>query len=119
MPFAVEEIPFNMHGGPCFIRDFLACLIPVRIECGTDVEARLRRRIADQVDNDFMTHERTPPPVLGNIGAHPMFNLIPFTGAWRQMTHRNAQPDLVGQPLQCCFPQPYPHPMAAAPIGGR
>ena len=46
----MEAIVFNMYFGQYFIRNFLPCLIPVRVESGTNVEACLRGRIADQVD---------------------------------------------------------------------
>jgi hypothetical protein len=42
-----------------------------------------------------------------------MLYLVPFAGAWWQVTHSDGESELVSQPLELDFPQPKPVPVAA------
>ena len=46
-----------------------------------------------------------------------MFDLVPFAGAGRKMTHRNGQSRLIGEFLQLELPQPQPPAVASAAVG--
>src|SRR4051794_1684812 len=47
-----------------------------------------------------------------------MLDPVPLAGARRQVGHRDRQPGLVGEALQLALPQPDPHAVAAAAVGG-
>ena len=48
-----------------------------------------------------------------------MLDLVPFAGAGRKVTHRNAQSRLIGEFLQLQLPQPQSPPVAATPVGSN
>src|SRR4051812_33284428 len=47
-----------------------------------------------------------------------MLDPVPLAGARWQVGHRDRQPGLVGEALQLALPQPDPHAVAAAAVGG-
>src|SRR5262249_7941701 len=67
--------------------------------------------MAYQVDDHLPTDQRPPPPVLGDVAEHAVLDLVPLTRPWREVTHGDAQPDLVCQPLQLHLPQAAPAPV--------
>ena len=62
--------------------DFDSGFVFSLIQRGANCEALLGGCVSDQIHNDCVTGERTPAPVLGDKAEQPMFNLVPFTGAW-------------------------------------
>ncbi len=46
-----------------------------------------------------------------------MLNLVPFAGAWREMTDRNGQPRFIGESLQLQFPKLQSRPIASSAVG--
>jgi hypothetical protein len=73
--------------------------------------------IADQLDYRLHCHQWLAAPVLGDERKEPMFNLVPFAGARREMTHSQCQVHLVGQLLQGGLPQLGATAVAATAVG--
>src|SRR5271157_5165376 len=40
----------------------------------------------DEIDNDLVAHQRTAPPIHGDVREQAMLDLVPFTGSRRIMT---------------------------------
>src|SRR3990172_13278949 len=76
-------------------------------------------RGGDQIDDDFMTDQGSSSPVLGDMGKHPMLNLVPLASAGREVTNRKAEPEFIGQLLQAELPQAGAIPITASGIGGH
>src|SRR2546426_12585360 len=53
--------------------------IGVLIQLGLDGETRGGRGMTNYIDDHLVTNQRPPPPILGNMTKHPMFDLIPLT----------------------------------------
>ena len=73
----------------------------------------------DQVDDDFMAHQRFAAPVLRDEGEQTMLNLVPLAGSRREVTDRDLQPGFVGQFLQLQLPQPHTRSVAASTVRGN
>lgn len=63
-----------------------------------------------------MTDKRLSSAVLTDVGKEPMFDLIPFAGAWGQVANRDLKTGFIGQFLQLGLPQPGPITVAASTI---
>src|SRR3972149_5284067 len=42
-----------------------------------------------------MTDQGSTSPVLGDMGKHPMLNLVPLASAGREVTNREAEPEVI------------------------
>ena len=91
--------------------------IAVVVEFGSDREAGIRGGIANQVNDDFMVDQRPTAPIFRNVAEHPMFDLVPFVGAGRKVTHVDRHARLVRELLQFHLPKPIAAGVAPAPIG--
>ena len=89
------------------------------IEAAGDLEAALGCGGCDQFDNDFVTGEWLPSPVLGDEREQTVFDLVPLAGPGREVANRNIESCLIGQLLQLQLPQPDARPIAASAIGGN
>ena len=60
-------------------------LIPVgylfRLSLALIFKSRRRDSAPDQIDDGFVADQRTPAPVLGDEGEHPVFDLVPLAGS--------------------------------------
>src|SRR5215471_4466389 len=74
--------------------------------------------MANQIDHHLAAHQGSAPPVLRNVAKHAVLDLVPLAGPRRKVTHRNPQPDIIGQLLQLHLPQAVAAPVGTAPIGG-
>ena len=72
----------------------------------------------DELNDRFKRDQGLGTPVDGDIGEEAMFDLVPFAGARRKMTDRDAQSRLVGQPLHLPLPQAAASGVGAASIRG-
>jgi len=72
----------------------------------------------NEIDDRFVVPQGLSTPVRRDEGKQPVLDLVPFAGARREMTHRNAQSGLIGKGLQLQLPQPQPPPVASTPVGG-
>src|SRR5262245_4484295 len=77
------------------------------IEAALDFQPALGRCRRNQFHNYLVTRQRPATPVLRDEGEQPVFNLVPFAGTGRKVTHRDFQPRLIGELLQLQFPQTY------------
>ena len=100
------------------IGDFDAGLIAVGVERCLDGKASVGGRICNQVDDNIMTNQRLAPPVLRDMAEEAMLDLVPFASPRRKMSDVQFQADVVGQILQCNFPQSTSRTVAPAAIGG-
>src|SRR5262245_34651953 len=104
VPFWVEGVAsyrqFCHFGGG----DLDAFLVGPRIEYALDLQARLCRGGADQLDDGDAIHQRFSSPVLGNVAEEAMLNLVPFRGAWRQVMDVNGEVCVIGELLQLNLP---------------
>jgi hypothetical protein len=71
----------------------------------------------NEIDNNLMADKRLSSPVLTDIGKEPMFDLVPFAGAWGQVANRDLKTGFIGQFLQLGLPQPGPITVAASTHG--
>jgi hypothetical protein len=117
VPLAVELIRLDRETIHLPVSDLSTERIAVRIQLRPDGQPFLRRRVPDQIDDDLTAHQRTAPPVYGNVAEHPMLDLVPLAGARRKVASRDPQADLVGQPLEFPFPQPASAPVGTAAVG--
>src|SRR5712691_3757597 len=80
--------------------------IGVLIQLGLDGETRVGRGMTNEIDDHLLTNQRPPPPMLGNMTKHPMFDLLPLPGPRRKVPYVDRYPDLIGELLEFHFPQP-------------
>ena len=88
IPLAVEAVTTDVDRGKFFVGNLDACIVPVLVEFGFDGKSCLGCSIGNGVVNHLLTYKWPSTPVLCNVAEHPVFDLIPFTRAWREMTHR-------------------------------
>ena len=98
--------------------DLDASAIPALVQLRAHAQPARGAGVADQVDDRFEGPERAAPPVRGDVTEEPMLDLVPLARARREVTHRDAQLEVVGQPLQFGFPGARAIAVAAASIGG-
>ena len=70
------------------------------------------------MDDGLVADERPAAPVLRDEREETMLDAIPFAGAGRQMADGDSDAELVGEGLQLALPEPDPHAITAAAIGG-
>ena len=86
----------DVDGGEFVVGDFDRSGVRRRLEFATDLEACLRRRRGDQLDDRLMADERLAAPVAGDEREQAMFDLIPLARARRQVTHGDRNAAFVG-----------------------
>src|SRR5450755_3253767 len=94
------------------ISDLSGDRVAASVQLRSNLQSRLGRRAADQVDDHLTAHQWSASPVLRDVTEHPVLDLVPLACARRKVAHRDAQTDLVDQSLQLNLPQ-----AAAAPVG--
>ena len=67
------------------------------IEFRTNLESLIGDGVGDEVNDHFMTDERSSSPVLSDVAEHAMFNFVPLAGTWREMTDTNGHLELIGE----------------------
>jgi hypothetical protein len=87
------------------IAHFDASWIGVGVLDGSDDQSFLGGGMRDEFNDRFKRDQGLGTPVNGDVGEEPMFDLVPFAGAFRKMTHGDAESGLVGQPLHLTLPQ--------------
>src|SRR4029434_11300959 len=100
----MEDVSFNLESGELFIGEFSSGGVAPRIERRTNLQPRCCRGAAEQVDDDFVADQRFAPPILRDVGEHPVLDLMPFAGARGQMTDRDTHPKLIVQTLELDLP---------------
>ena len=115
----MNRITLHLQISALRVWDFSARGVAPRIERRTNLQPSACRGAAEQVDDDFVADQRFAPPILRDVGEHPVLDLSPYTGARWQMTNRDTPPQLIGQPLQLALPQPCTRTVAASAIGNH
>ena len=99
------------------IGDFDSLGITALVEFGADLEPLLGGGVGDQVNDDFVAHQRSASPVLGDMAEHAVFDLVPLAGAGRKMANVNGSVQAIGQFLQRDLPPTAATAVAAGTIG--
>src|SRR2546422_5164571 len=71
--------------------------IGVLIQLGLDGETRGGRGMTNYIDDHLVTNQRPPPPILGNMTKHPMFDLLPLPGPRRKVPDVDRDTELIGE----------------------
>ena len=96
----MKGIGAEVDKGHFLIGDFLAFRVDGSVDFGVYPESFRSGGVGDERDDYGEAFERLTAPVLGDVAEHFMFDLVPFTGARRQMTDIDLQPGLSGEALQ-------------------
>ena len=94
----------QVEGSHLLIRYFSAGLIVILIKHGLYGESGRCRGIGDQVDNGSPINEWTAPPVPGDEGKEPMFDLVPFAGARGEVADMDRESGVIRERLQFHLP---------------
>ena len=84
---------------------------------GLDGETRVGRGMTHYIDDHLVPNQRPPPPMLGNMTKHPMFDLIPLPGPRRKVPDVERDTELIGELLAFSLPQPIATGIAPPAIG--
>src|SRR2546425_7179013 len=95
-----------MQSLPVLTTDLHTGWIGVLIQLGLDGETRVGRRMTNEIDDHLVTHQRPPPPMLGHMTKHPMFDLLPLPGPRRKVPDGARDTDLISELLAFSLPQP-------------
>ena len=76
------------------------------IQSTGDFESLRRGCPSDEIDDCFVIPQRFAAPIRRDKGKQPVLDLVPFAGARRKVTYRNAQCGMIGEFLQLQLPQP-------------
>lgn len=86
-------------------------------QLGLDGETCVGRGMTNDMDDHLVTHQRPPPPMLGHMTKHPLFDLLPLTGPRRKVPDVDRDTALIGELLACSLPQPIATGIAPPTIG--
>jgi hypothetical protein len=114
----MEWITDNVNLLQLFVSDSDSLWIFVCVQFTPDSQSSPGGRGRDEIHNHLVADQRFPSPILTDVGKEPMFNLVPFAGAWGQMAHRDLQPGFIGHRLQLGLPEPGPIAIAASTASG-
>ena len=110
-------VAFQVDARHLCLAHFTSRWVSAAVQSAGDFQSLRRGCSGDEMDDRFVVPHRLTAPIRRDEGKQPVLDLVPFAGAGRKMTHRNAQSCLIGKVLQFQFPQPQPPPVASAPIG--
>ena len=99
------------------IGDLEADRIDAAIQLGADFQSGWCGGVRNQIDDDVVTHQRSPPPILGDVAEHALLDLVPLAGPRWEVAHLDGHPQAHSQLLQCHRPQAAPTAVAATPVG--
>ena len=111
VPVPVKVVTFQIDLSHLFIADGDAFGVGALVDFGSDAQPGCRRR-ADETDDRGQTRQRFAAPVHGDVAEEPMFDLVPFAGAGRVVTHGDGEAGAVGKLLQLGLPQARLRPVA-------
>src|SRR5207344_1556951 len=72
----------------------------------------------DGLDDHLVAGQRSAPPVEGDVGEQPVFDLVPLGGARREVADRDLKPRLGRQGGQFAFPDAVAVAVGATRVGG-
>src|SRR5713226_2541503 len=118
VPLTVKPLWVQIDVPHLGLGDRSARRILASIETAGDRQAGRRRRPGNELHDGLIVAKGFAAPVRGDEGKEPVFDLVPFTGARREVTHCNGHAGVVRQALEFEFPEPQTPPVAAARIRG-
>ena len=118
IPLAVELIANDGQFRHVLIWDLYARSIERIVNLSLDCQPFLSACVGNEVDDHGSAFQGSTAPVLTDMAEHPMFDLVPFAGARREMTDMNGHIELLSQLLDFDFPEAHATAIAAAAIGG-
>src|SRR6266496_3491904 len=92
VPVSVEAVGFQVDTLHLLIRDPPPSGIFSAVQTTDDLKALRGCRPRDQVDDRLVVAQRLAPPIRGDEREESMLDLVPLTGARREMTHRQRSP---------------------------
>src|ERR1022692_3755311 len=116
VPFAVERVGAQLDSGKLLLAHLDPFGVLACVQLALNAKAGSCGGSSDQVDDDFMAHQRFAAPVLRDEREQTMLDLVPFAGSRRKVADRNLQSGFIGQFLQLQFPQPHSRPVAASAV---
>ena len=85
----MKGVPFEVHA----LKFFIGHLAPGRVFSAVQPTNNLKpfggRRASNQIDDRLIIQKRLPTPVRGDEREQPVFDFVPFAGAWRKVTDGN------------------------------
>ena len=109
---------FEPQGLHLCVGDYYFGWIFSAVEFAFDPQTLRRFGIRNQIDDSGMRQQGLATPVLRNEREQPMLDLVPLTGAGRQMAHGDGQPRLIRQALQLPLPKSDSCAVATATVCG-
>src|SRR5713101_319283 len=91
IPLAVKIVSVDVKSLEFLIAHLDASRIGVGVLDGSDDQSFLGGGMRDELNDRFKRDQGFGTPVDGDVREEPMFDLIPFAGARRKMTDRDAQ----------------------------
>ena len=82
----MEAVGEQLDGGKFPLADLNPFRVLARVELALNAKTGSGGGGGDQVDDDFVTHERFAAPVLRDEGEQTMLDFIPFAGVARSAT---------------------------------
>src|SRR6266508_2183650 len=113
VPLAVELVRVQSKIAHLSFRDLNAGSVFSGVELGLYAQARGGAGVPDQLDERFERSQWLAPPVLRDVTEEPMLDLVPLARPWRKVTDSDAQPSVVGEPLQFVLPRQRTVPVAS------
>ena len=104
VPVAMESIALDAYGGNFGVRHFSAYGVWILVDHGSNLQAALGGGCCDELDDDFVTDQRLPAPVLGNERKHAVLDLVPFARSWWKVTDGDRKSEFVRERLEFHFP---------------
>src|SRR6476619_2620921 len=88
------------------------------VAVGVDLQPLVVGGRADQVDDDLVAGQWPTAPVQGDGGEQPVFDLVPFGGAGREVAYGDGDAGAGGEPAEFDLPQLGAVTVGATGIGG-
>ena len=115
----MKLVTFQVNALHLFIAYFAPGGVFAPIQSAGDFQSLGGGRRGDEIDDCFVIPQWLPAPIGRDKGKQPVLDLVPFAGAGRKVTHRNAQCGLIGEFLQLQLPQPQSPPVTATAVGSN
>ena len=111
----MEVVGLEIEQGQFRVGDLDTGRVLASIKFGSNLQARLCRCVGDQIDDDFVTHQRPTSPVLGDVREHAVLDLVPFAGARREVAHMDGQPQVATKLCNATFHKRHRLPLLPPP----
>ena len=113
----MEVVAFEIHRAQFFVSHFYLWRVLASVKTRLQPQAGARLCGRDQLYNDFVTDQRSTPPVHADMREEPMLDLVPLAGSRRKMANSNLEARVVGESLQLNLPEARSVTIASASVG--